>query len=75
MSDPEPRRRAGDDDREWRGRTDEKLNRILDEIKEMKQANVTRVEFKPVQLIAYGLVAVILVTVVGAILVNAGVGT
>lgn len=49
-------------------RLDERTSYLVSEIKEMKLNFVTHNEFRPVRLIVYGLVSLILASVFGAVL-------
>lgn len=58
-------------------RIDERTRALVEDIRELKGNVITKGEFearlRPVQMIVYGLVALILVAVVGLILANAGI--
>lgn len=47
-------------------RIDERTRQMADEVKSLKEVVITRAEFAPVRLIAYGLVALILTLVITA---------
>lgn len=48
-------------------RMDERLGALFDVVRELKAEVVTKDEFKPVKSVVYGLVAVILVSVITAV--------
>jgi hypothetical protein len=55
-------------------RIDERTRQMADEMKGLKEIVITRAEFAPVRLIAYGLVALILTLVVTAMVATVIVG-
>lgn len=58
---------------EWRmqelmARLDERTTAIQQELKELRGSVVTQQEFKPVRMVVYGLIGIILTSVMGGIL-------
>lgn len=49
-------------------RIDERTRSISEEIKEVKSILVTKTEFQPVRMLVYGLVALIMTTVIAALI-------